>query len=174
MPRYQQFFQFVGVGLPFLGLPLAIWLLWGHGVSAADLAIMASLYTLTGLGIGVGYHRLLTHRSFETSRGLRYMWAILGSLALEGSVIPWIAHHRSGTRSRVNGAPTFFINGVRLDLGLRARDAPRCGGECGDGRHPTGRESRNEGVRRAPRSLSSLAVAPRRRAAPPAPARQSR
>jgi stearoyl-CoA desaturase (delta-9 desaturase) len=94
MPRYQQFFQFFGVGLPFLGLPLAIWLLWGHGVSAADLAIMASLYVLTGLGIGVGYHRLLTHRSFETSRGLRYMWAILGSLALEGSAIPWVAHHR--------------------------------------------------------------------------------
>src|SRR5205085_3810191 len=56
MPRYQQFFQFVGVGLPFVGLPLAVWLLWGHGVSAADLAIMASLYVLTGLGIGVGYH----------------------------------------------------------------------------------------------------------------------
>ena len=94
MPRYQQFFQFFGVGLPFLGLPLAVWLLWGHGVSAGDLAIMGSLYTLTGLGIGVGYHRLLTHRSFDTSRALRYTWAILGSLALEGSVIPWVAHHR--------------------------------------------------------------------------------
>jgi stearoyl-CoA desaturase (Delta-9 desaturase) len=92
--RYQQVFHFVGVGLPFLGLPLSIWLLWGHGVSGADLAIMASLYTLTGLGIGVGYHRLLTHRAFETHRGLRYTWAILGSLALEGSVIPWVAHHR--------------------------------------------------------------------------------
>jgi stearoyl-CoA desaturase (delta-9 desaturase) len=94
MPRYQQVSQFVGVGLPFLGLPIAIWLLWGHGVSPADLAIMATLYVLTGLGIGVGYHRLLTHRAFETTRGLRYMWAILGSLALEGSVLPWVAHHR--------------------------------------------------------------------------------
>ncbi len=94
MRRYQQVFHFVGVGLPFLGLPLAIWLFWGHGVSVADLAIMASLYTLSGLGIAVGYHRLLTHRAFETYRGLRYMWAILGSLALEGSVIPWVAHHR--------------------------------------------------------------------------------
>jgi stearoyl-CoA desaturase (delta-9 desaturase) len=92
--RYQQVFHFVGVGLPFLGLPLAIWLLWGHGVSAVDLGIMASLYVLSGLGIAVGYHRLLTHRAFETYRGMRYMWAILGSLALEGSVIPWVAHHR--------------------------------------------------------------------------------
>jgi stearoyl-CoA desaturase (delta-9 desaturase) len=94
MPRYQQISQLVGVALPFLGLPAAIWLLWGHGVSAADLAIMVSLYTVTGLGIGVGYHRLLTHRAFQTKPGLRYMWAILGSLALEGSVLPWVAHHR--------------------------------------------------------------------------------
>jgi stearoyl-CoA desaturase (delta-9 desaturase) len=94
MRRYQQVFHLVGVGLPFLGLPLAVWLLWGHGVSGADLVVMGVLYTLTGLGIGVGYHRLLTHRAFETYRGLRYMWAILGSLALEGSVIPWVAHHR--------------------------------------------------------------------------------
>ena len=94
MRRYQQVFHFVGIGLPFLGLPLAICLMWGHGVSVADLAIMASLYTLTCLGIGVGFHRLLTHRAFETHRSLRYMWAVLGSLALEGSVIPWVAHHR--------------------------------------------------------------------------------
>jgi stearoyl-CoA desaturase (Delta-9 desaturase) len=94
MPRYQQVFQFTGVVVPFLGLPLAIWLLWGSGVSPADLAIMGALYTLTGLGIGVGYHRLLTHRAFDTYRPLRYLWAILGSLALEGSVLPWVAHHR--------------------------------------------------------------------------------
>ena len=94
MRRYQQVFHFVGVALPFLGLPLAIWLLWGRGVSLLDLVLLVSLYTLTGLGIGVGYHRLLTHRAFETYRGLRYVWAILGSLALEGSVLPWVAHHR--------------------------------------------------------------------------------
>jgi stearoyl-CoA desaturase (delta-9 desaturase) len=94
MSRSQQVFQFIGVFLPFLGLPLAIWLLWGTGVSLADLAVMAVLYTLTCLGIGVGYHRLLTHRAFDTYRPLRYVWAILGSLALEGSVLPWVAHHR--------------------------------------------------------------------------------
>jgi stearoyl-CoA desaturase (delta-9 desaturase) len=63
-------------------------------VSAVDLGLLVVFYTLTCLGIGVGYHRLLTHRAFDTYRGLRYMWAILGSLALEGSVLPWVAHHR--------------------------------------------------------------------------------
>jgi stearoyl-CoA desaturase (delta-9 desaturase) len=94
MPRYQQAFQFVGVILPFLGLPAAVALLWGRGVSVTDLGILAVLYTLTCLGISIGFHRLLTHRAFETYRGLRYVWAILGSLALEGSVLPWVAHHR--------------------------------------------------------------------------------
>jgi stearoyl-CoA desaturase (Delta-9 desaturase) len=94
MRRYQQVFHFIGIGLPFLGLPVAIWLLWGYGVTVTDLAIMASLYTLTGLGIAVGYHRLLTHRAFETHRSLRYAWAILGSFAMEGAVVPWVAHHR--------------------------------------------------------------------------------
>jgi stearoyl-CoA desaturase (delta-9 desaturase) len=94
VPRYQQISQLVGVVLPFFGLPAAVCLLWGHGVSPLDLAIMASMYTLTCLGIGVGFHRLLTHRAFQTRPGLRYMWAILGSLALEGAVLPWVAHHR--------------------------------------------------------------------------------
>ena len=94
MPVSTQVFQFVGVIVPFLGVPVAIWLLWGHGVSAVDLAILGSLYTVTCLGIGVGYHRLLTHRAFKTHPWLRYTWAVLGSLALEGSVLPWVAHHR--------------------------------------------------------------------------------
>ena len=94
MPRGQQVAHLTGVILPFLGLPVAVWLLWGRGVTAVDLAILGTLYTLTCLGIGVGYHRLLTHRAFQTFPALRYMWAILGSLALEGSVIPWVAHHR--------------------------------------------------------------------------------
>ncbi len=94
MPVSTQVFQFVGIILPFLGLPAAVVLLWGHGVSVTDLAIMAALYVITCLGIGVGYHRLLTHRAFQTYPGLRYMWAVLGSLALEGSALPWVAHHR--------------------------------------------------------------------------------
>jgi stearoyl-CoA desaturase (delta-9 desaturase) len=49
---------------------------------------------VTGLGITVGYHRLFTHRSFETSRTLRYLFAILGQMAVEGDVLAWVADHR--------------------------------------------------------------------------------
>jgi stearoyl-CoA desaturase (Delta-9 desaturase) len=42
----------------------------------------------------VGFHRLFTHRSFDTSRPVRYLFAVLGSMAVEGPVITWVADHR--------------------------------------------------------------------------------
>ena len=47
-----------------------------------------------GLGICVGYHRLLTHRSFKCSKAVEYTLALLGTLTLEGGPIDWVAHHR--------------------------------------------------------------------------------
>jgi stearoyl-CoA desaturase (delta-9 desaturase) len=47
-----------------------------------------------GLGIGMGYHRLLTHRGFKVSRPVEYFLVICGSLALEGGPICWVATHR--------------------------------------------------------------------------------
>ena len=41
--------------------------------------MIATMYTLTGLGITVGYHRLFTHRSFKTTRTVRVLLAVLGS-----------------------------------------------------------------------------------------------
>jgi stearoyl-CoA desaturase (delta-9 desaturase) len=46
------------------------------------------------LGIGVGYHRLLTHRSFKPPKWIEYFLAICGTLALEGGPISWAATHR--------------------------------------------------------------------------------
>jgi len=49
---------------------------------------------ITGLGITVGFHRLLTHRAFQTYPWLERTFAVLGSLAVEGSVLDWVADHR--------------------------------------------------------------------------------
>ncbi|MBB6145535.1 stearoyl-CoA desaturase (delta-9 desaturase) [Silvibacterium bohemicum] len=46
------------------------------------------------VGIGIGYHRLLTHRGFKVSRPLKWLLAICGSLALEGGPIFWVVNHR--------------------------------------------------------------------------------
>lgn len=48
----------------------------------------------TGLGISMGYHRLLTHRSYKTPRLLEYFFAVCGTLTLEGGPISWVATHR--------------------------------------------------------------------------------
>ena len=52
------------------------------------------MYLLTAVGITVGYHRLLTHRSFQTSKPVEYAFAALGSMAVQGPVISWVADHR--------------------------------------------------------------------------------
>ena len=48
----------------------------------------------TGLGITVGFHRLFTHRSFKTGPAIRGMFGALGSAAIEGPMISWVADHR--------------------------------------------------------------------------------
>jgi fatty-acid desaturase len=59
------------------------------------LATAVVLYWLaTGLGISMGYHRLLTHRSYSVPLLLEYFFAALGALTLEGGPISWVATHR--------------------------------------------------------------------------------
>src|SRR5512146_3554236 len=52
------------------------------------------LYVSGSLGIGMGYHRLLTHRGFKTYKWVEYFLTVCGTLALEGGPIFWVATHR--------------------------------------------------------------------------------
>jgi stearoyl-CoA desaturase (delta-9 desaturase) len=85
---------FLGVAVPPIALAVAIAQLWGIAVQPVDIVVFGVFYTLTGLGISIGFHRLFTHRSFQTTRSLRILWAVLGSLALQGPVIGWVTEHR--------------------------------------------------------------------------------
>ncbi|HVE67240.1 MAG TPA: acyl-CoA desaturase [Solirubrobacteraceae bacterium] len=80
--------------LPLVAVGVAGWLAWGGGLGWRDLVVLGITYALTGLGITVGFHRLFTHRSFRTSRPVRAALAVLGSMAVEGPVIEWVATHR--------------------------------------------------------------------------------
>jgi stearoyl-CoA desaturase (delta-9 desaturase) len=84
----------LGVVIPFLGLIAAILFLWGSGFSWVYLGLFAGMYLLTALGITVGFHRLFTHRSFETTPIVKFIFAVLGSMAMEGPVLKWVAMHR--------------------------------------------------------------------------------
>ncbi|MGI9014369.1 MAG: acyl-CoA desaturase [Phycisphaerales bacterium] len=82
------------VVVPFVGLIVAIVLLWGVAFNWIWLALLGGMYLLTALGITVGYHRYFTHRSFQTSRFMTAVLAVLGSMAFEGPVLQWVAVHR--------------------------------------------------------------------------------
>jgi stearoyl-CoA desaturase (delta-9 desaturase) len=79
---------------PFVGLGLAAWQLWDGLLRPSDVIVFAVMYVLTGLGVTVGFHRLFTHRSFKTYPAMRAMLGVLGSAAIEGPVISWVADHR--------------------------------------------------------------------------------
>jgi stearoyl-CoA desaturase (delta-9 desaturase) len=86
------------VGAPAAALALGAWMAWGGTLHWQDLIVLAITYTLSGLGVTVGYHRLFTHGSFKTSRPVRALLAVLGSTAVEGPVIEWVATHRKHHR----------------------------------------------------------------------------
>jgi stearoyl-CoA desaturase (Delta-9 desaturase) len=94
MTRAERVANMIGVVVPFLGLIAAVLLLWNSWVDWIDLGIMAVTYLLYGMGITIGYHRLLTHRAFKTYQPVEYGWAILGSMGLQGGVLDWVADHR--------------------------------------------------------------------------------
>ena len=80
--------------LPALALIFGIVQTAGHGLGWSDVVAFVVTYVLCGLGVTVGFHRLLTHRSFKTRPAIRGGLAILGSAAVEGPVIEWVANHR--------------------------------------------------------------------------------
>jgi stearoyl-CoA desaturase (delta-9 desaturase) len=89
-----QITNILAIFLPFAGLITAIVLAWGWGFDWLHLGLLVGMYLTTAVGITVGYHRLFTHRSFETYRPVKLILALLGSMAVEGPVLKWVAYHR--------------------------------------------------------------------------------
>ena len=80
--------------VPMVALGVAGWRVWDGLLRPGDLVVFGLLYVLTGLGVTVGFHRLFTHRSFKARPAVRAILAVLGSAAVEGPVISWVADHR--------------------------------------------------------------------------------
>jgi stearoyl-CoA desaturase (delta-9 desaturase) len=92
--RSERLANLLGVVVPLAGVLAAIILLWNRAVNVADLAILVGMYLITASGVTIGFHRLLTHRAFATYPWLERTFAVLGSLAVQGSVLDWVADHR--------------------------------------------------------------------------------
>jgi stearoyl-CoA desaturase (Delta-9 desaturase) len=94
MSRLERYANLGAVIVPFVAFLGAIVLLWNSYVGWTDLAILATMYLATAIGVTVGYHRLFTHRAFDAVAPVRYTLAVLGSMAVQGPVIDWVADHR--------------------------------------------------------------------------------
>ena len=81
------------VVLPFLATGWAIVLLWNQLVTWTDVALLVGMWTVSGMGITVGFHRMLTHRGFESPAWVRAIILVCGSMALQGPAREWCATH---------------------------------------------------------------------------------
>lgn len=84
----------IAILAPLLAVVSAPMLVWGWGFTLTDLGLLLAFYALSGLGITVGFHRLFVHRSFETNIVVKFVLAVLGSMALQGQLFRWVAQHR--------------------------------------------------------------------------------
>ncbi len=81
-----------------LAIPLAVWT-WMQGwATTSDVALCVIMYCISGLGITLGYHRLLTHRAFSCQRWFKLFLLVSGTFAMQGGPASWaslhIQHHR--------------------------------------------------------------------------------
>lgn len=84
----------VAVVGPFIGVLSAAGVLWGVALHPLDLVLFAVMYIVCGLGITVGFHRLFSHRGFQSGSGVRAFFAIAGCMAMQGPITQWVTDHR--------------------------------------------------------------------------------
>ncbi len=107
MPVIDRIASAVVTGVPPIMLGVGMWFGWtGNLLQWQDILVLVICYVTIGTGVTVGFHRLLTHRSFKCHPLLRAAFAALGSAAAEGPVIDWVATHRKHHQfSDVEGDP---------------------------------------------------------------------
>lgn len=102
----------VVVVVPLAATLLAIRLLWQRAVHPLDLALLAVMYALVAFGVTIGYHRMLTHRSFRPHPAVKAILLILGSMAVEGPPLDWAATHiKHHARADREGDPHSPVDG---------------------------------------------------------------
>jgi stearoyl-CoA desaturase (Delta-9 desaturase) len=85
---------YIFVIVPFAAMVAAVPVAWGWGLTWIDVALAALWYAVTCLGVTVGFHRYFMHGSFKAKRSLRVALAVIGSMAVQGPVLHWVADHR--------------------------------------------------------------------------------
>ena len=87
-------FALATVLIPLIGSIVAVGLLPLWGIGWIEIGLLVSLYSLSAIGITVGFHRYFAHCAFKTSLPVKIILLFLGSMAAQGPVIHWVSHHR--------------------------------------------------------------------------------
>ena len=82
------------IGTFLAAITLVPWYGFTHGFNAWSWFFFAFFMVFNGIGIGSGYHRLWSHRTFKAHRSLKWFLAVMGGMALQNSIIIWSARHR--------------------------------------------------------------------------------
>lgn len=91
--RTDQLITLIGVFVPLIGTVIAMGLVWQRQATGRDVVILLSMYVATGIGITVGFHRMLTHHSFQAHHAVRFVLLALGCMAGHTDPIRWTAIH---------------------------------------------------------------------------------
>jgi stearoyl-CoA desaturase (Delta-9 desaturase) len=106
-------FVLAGVVVPFAGTLWAMVLLWQRLVTWRDVQLLAAMYVLTGFGITVGFHRMLTHRSFQAHPVVRFTLLALGCMAGHTDPLRWASIHiQHHAHSDAEGDPHSPLSGL--------------------------------------------------------------
>lgn len=92
-PLWGKAIMWFAILAPLLGVAYAVVTLWGRWVQPVDLALFFGMWTITGLGISLGYHRFLAHKSFKARAPVRLGLLIAAVMSLEGRPSEWAATH---------------------------------------------------------------------------------
>ncbi|MES2154924.1 MAG: acyl-CoA desaturase [bacterium] len=92
-PWWNKLLVLTFVILPLLAFGFAVWSFWGIHVGVFELTILAAMWTITGLGISVGFHRMLTHRSVDVRAPTKFALLVAGTMSMQGPCADWAATH---------------------------------------------------------------------------------
>jgi stearoyl-CoA desaturase (delta-9 desaturase) len=92
--RTQKRYAAMQVGIPALATGYALVLAVHEGVSSLNVTLFLVFYFVTLIGIGVGFHRLFSHRAFTAERWTKIALAVCGTWAAQGPVLHWVSIHR--------------------------------------------------------------------------------
>lgn len=83
---------------PFVLLHLSCLTVFWVGVSPVALGVATALYVVRMFALTGFYHRYFSHRTFRTSRGVQFFFALLGASCVQRGPLWWAAHHRAHHR----------------------------------------------------------------------------